>query len=603
MKRLILCFAVLIVVTSQSWSADEPGFQEFITAHDGQLFQKDKPFRFISFNIPNLTYTEDNMEFERPSNFRLPSAFEIDDALATIQQMGGRVARIYVLSVQKTNDPPDVPRHILGPDKLNEEAMVVLDQALETANRRGIRLIIPFIDQASWWGGIETYAGFRGKTKAEFFTDEQVKADYKRLVSIVINRVNTRTGVAYKDDKAVLAWELGNELKPPVAWIREMAPYIKQLDTNHLVAESFFTDPDNPGVDIVQDHLYQGDPEAMIKVVHESLKRAAGKKVYMIGEFGFISTEGMRAIMDTTIQEPAITGALVWSLRFHNQDGGYYWHHEPWGSDFFKALHWPGGPEGEHYDETRLMRIVREEAFVIQGLSAPAIETPEAPTQLTVTDGGLVNWRGATGAATYDLQSAASADGPWTTIKSQLTDDAAQYHPLAVDENCQPGETLWYRLRARNKGGTSAPSKACGPVTIRCHTLVDEWANFSRAYRRGGKLDLKDNDARNHKEDCHRVLGAPGAWLAYHVAGRILSARIFVFGEKGAPELEFRTGVESAKGDVIAARAEDFYGGKEMYDFRWPRLYTLTALPADDTGMVITFQNEAQISRVEIEYR
>ena len=127
--------------------------------------------------------------------------------------------------------------------------------------------------------------------------------------------------------------------------------------------------------------------------------------------------------------------------------------------------------------------------------------------------------------------------------------------------------------------------------------------SFFRTYRKGGKLELKSNDARNHKEDCHRVLGQPGAWMAYHVNGRILSARVFVFGDKTAPELEFRTGVENGQGTVLAARSEDFYGGKEMYNFRWPRLYTLSTVPDDASGLTVEFKTEAQVSRVEIEYR
>jgi len=356
-------------------------------------------------------------------------------------------------------------------------------------------------------------------------------------------------------------------------------------------------------VDIVQDHLYQGDPEAMIKKIHESLKRAAGKKVYMIGEFGFISTEGMKAVLDTTVQEPAIAGALIWSLRFHNQDGGYYWHDEPWGGDFFKAYHWPGGPEGEHYDETRLMRIIRSEAWQIQGLPAPPLTSPAPPTQLSVTDGGVVNWRGSTGAARYDLQSSGGPDGPWTTVAGELTDDATQYHPLAVDEVCQPGQTLWYRLLARNDAGVSESSKVCGPVTIRCRTPVDEMASLFRIYRKGGKPELKSNDARNHKEDCHRVFGEPGAWLAYHVDGKILGARVFVFGGQSAPELAFSSGVQPGQGTILSATAADYYGGKEMYNFHWPRLYTLPAVPEDGSGLTIQFKTAAQISRVEIEYR
>ncbi len=603
MKALSLVLAAIIAVIPFTQSRAESAFRDFITARGSQLMEGDKPFRFISFNIPNLTYTEDDMRFGQLSGFRLPTAFEIDDALATIQQVGGRVARTYVLSVHKTNDPPDFPRHILGTAKLNEEAMVVLDQVLATANRRGVRLIIPFIDQASWWGGIEEFAGYRGKSKDEFYTDPQVKEDYKHLVSMVLHRVNTVTGVRYMDDKAVLAWELGNELKAPTAWVREMAPYIKQLDPKHLVAESYFTDPDNAGVDIVQDHLYQGDPAKMIEQIQASVKRAAGRKAYMVGEFGFVTTEGMRAIMDTILQDPAISGGLIWSLRVHNQDGGYYWHHEPFGGDFFKAYHWPGGPAGEPYDEARFMRMVRENAWQIQNRPAPALAAPAAPELISVTDGGIVTWRGSTGAAGYDLQRADTPAGPWQTIAYQLTDDAAQYHPLAVDESARPGRSLCYRLLARNEAGLSKPSAVVGPVMIRCGTLVDELKNLSRTYRKNGKLELRSNDARNFKEDCHRLWGAPGAWISYKAPGRITAARIYAFGEQGEPALEFLAGSEGEASAALAAHTQDFFAGKEMYNFHWPRLYTLDAVPGDSSAVTIRFQKETQISRVEIEFQ
>jgi hypothetical protein len=603
MKTLSLVSAAFLAILPFSQSQAESAFRDFITVRGSQLMEGDKPFRFISFNIPNLTYTEDDMRFEQLSGFRLPTAFEIEDALATIQQMGGRVARTYVLSVHKTNDPPGLPRHILGAAKLNEEAMVVLDQVLATANRRGVRLIIPFIDQASWWGGIEEFAGYRGKSKDEFYTDPQVKEDYKRLVSVILHRVNTHTGVRYMDDKAVLAWELGNELKAPKKWVREMAPYVKQLDPKHLVAESYFTDPDNAGVDIVQDHLYQGDPVRMIQQIQASVKRAGGRRAYMVGEFGFITTEGMRAIMDTILQEPAICGGLIWSLRFHNQDGGYYWHHEPYGGDFFKAYHWPGGPAGEPYDEARFMRMVREKAYQIQSRPAPALEVPAPPELFSVTDGGIVTWRGSTGAAGYDLQRADSPAGPWQTIAYQLTDDTAQYRPLAVDECAQPGRSFCYRLIARNEAGLSRPSTVIGPVKIRCGTLVDELRNLSRTYRKSGKLELRSNDARNYKEDCHRLWGAPGAWIAYKVTGRITAARVYAFGEQGEPALEFLAGSEGGKGDALPARTQDFYAGKEMYNFHRPRLYTLDALTGDGSALTIQFRKETQLSRVEIEYQ
>jgi len=583
-------------------SGAESSFGEFVTARDGRLFEGNKEFRFISFNIPNLAYTEDDMRFEQLSSFRLPTAYEINDALATIRQMGGRVARTYVLSVKKTNDPAGLPRHITAPDSLNEEAMKVLDEVLACANRQGVRLIIPFIDNWSWWGGIAEIAAWRGKARDEFFTDPQVKEDYRKIVSRVVNRVNTVTGVPYKEDKAVLAWELGNELSAPAAWVREMAPYVKQLAPKQLVAESYFTASDNPGVDIVQDHLYQGDPVKMLDQIDASVKRASGKKVYMVGEFGFVSTEGMRAIMDRAISRPEIAGALIWSLRFHNQDGGYYWHHEPLGGDFFKAYHWPGGPAGYAYDETRFMRLVRSKAFEIQGRPAPALEIPAAPDLFRVSDGGIITWRGSTGAAVYELQRSAQPQGPWQTVAWQLTDDLAQYRPLAVDEFTRAGETWFYRLLAGNQAGVSEPSKVSGPVKMRCRTLVDELRNTSLIYRKNGTLELRSNDARNFKEDCHRLRGTAGAWIAYQVTGEMKTLRVYAFGEEGEPGLEFRAGTDGAKGSLLTAKVADFNGGKDMYNFHWPRLYTVEFEAGSASGVSILFTKETQIGRVELEY-
>lgn len=596
-RRLLLVSVALVIFVSSTQA-----FEHFITARDGRLYEGSQPFRFLSFNIPNLTYTEDDMRFTQVNSFRWTTAYEINDALATIHQMGGRVARSYVLSVAKTNDPVGMPRHILGPGKLNEQAMVVMDEVLASANKHDVRLIIPFVDQWNWWGGIAEIAAWRGKTADEFFTDAQVMADYKAIVALVLNRVNTKNGVPYKEDKAVLAWELGNELKAPAAWVREMAPYVKQLAPKQLVAESYFTGNDNPGVDIVQDHLYQGDPAKMIPVIQESAQRAKGKKVYLVGEFGFISTEGMRAIMDTIIADADICGGLMWSLRFHNQDGGYYWHHEPYGGDFFKAYHWPGGPAGAAYDEERFMKLVRTKAFEIQGKPAPPLGVPAAPDFFNVTDGGIANWRGATGAASYDLQRADQPAGPWRTVAWQVTADATQYHPLTVDEFTQTGRAYFYRLLACNEAGTSEPSKIFGPLTMRCRTLVDEFQNSFLIYRKDGQTELRSNDARNYKEDCQRLWGTNGAWIAYQVTGKIKAVCVSAFDEKGEAGLGFYAGVGGTNGVKLPARSETFFAGKELYNYRAPRLYTLDTIPNDASGLSIAFEKETQLSRVEIEF-
>ena len=64
----------------------------------------DRVFRFISMNTPNLHYIEDYLPFDGSNPWRLPDEFEIRDALSAIKQIGGKVTRIYVISVRRPGD-------------------------------------------------------------------------------------------------------------------------------------------------------------------------------------------------------------------------------------------------------------------------------------------------------------------------------------------------------------------------------------------------------------------------------------------------------------------------------------------------------------------
>lgn len=370
-----LCFAC------PARGAGQQGFENFIRRDGDVLKDGDREFRFLSFNIPNLHYVEDDMRFDRSMPFRLPDAFEIDDALGAIEQIGGQVVRTYTLAVKKVDDPPDLPRYILGPGQFNEEAFKTLDAVIAAAHRHRVRLIIPFVDQWSWWGGTAELVAFRGKKPEEVWTDPQVIEDFKNIITFVVNRVNTVTGTRYRDDKAILAWETGNELHSPPAWTKQIVAHIKSLDPQHLVLDGTHREVllpsslEDANIDFVQTHHYEKDPRSMIAHIFESAKMAKGKKPYFVGEFGFLGTEALCAVMDT-VRDQKITGALLWSLRYRSRDGGFYWHHEPAGGDYFKAYHWPGFASGEKYDERRLMQFVRERAFAIQGLTVPPLPKP-----------------------------------------------------------------------------------------------------------------------------------------------------------------------------------------------------------------------------------
>jgi len=351
-KRSLLWIVLLLTgigikpVGSQTQAG---GFEHFITRQGSRLYDGESEFRFISFNVPNLLCIEDNLAFRESNPWRLPDAFEIEDALQTVKILGGNVARTYVLTVRRDDDPAGTPRHVSGPGKFDEEAFRTMDLVLAKANEIGIRLIIPFVDNWRWMGGIGEYAAFRGKERNAFWTDSQIRADFKATIEYVLNRRNTQTGVLYKEDKAILAWELGNELRDaPEEWIAEMAVFVKTIDSRHLLSDGLQFSHlrndvvANPNIDILSTHHYEFSAKQTVKNIKASVSGIGNKKPYYIGEFGFFDLPGTEKIINSVIAEKKIAGALLWSLRFHNRDGGFYWHSEPSGRSLFKAYYYPG---------------------------------------------------------------------------------------------------------------------------------------------------------------------------------------------------------------------------------------------------------------------
>lgn len=609
----IMRVLVLSVGMSGVAAADDrfaPGFTEFVQREGDTLVEGGRPYRFVSFNIPNLHFVEDDLGWNQTIPFRLPTDYEIDDALASIAQQGGRAARCYVLSVRKQDDPPGHPRHILGPNVFEEASFVALDRVLASAHRNRVRVIIPFIDQWSWWGGTTELAGFRGKPRDAFWSDPQLFEDYQAIVAHLVNRVNTVTGLAYRDDPAILAWETGNELGAPDAWTAKAAAYIKSLDAKHLVldgtqrpilsAEAIA----DPNIDFLQTHHYERDVREMIDRIKQNRALSKGKKPYHVGEFGFLGTEALRAVIDTAIDE-GTTGAMLWSLRPHHDGGGFFWHHEPAGGDLFKAYHWPGFPDsGEVYDERRLMAMMRAKAYQIRGEPVPPMPLPAQPAQLLeVTDGGLLTWRGSTGASSYDIERAEAPGAAWALIASGVSDARTQYHPQFVDESLVPGRSYLYRVIARNAAGAAEPSDAFGPVRMRHRTLVDEFWNDSRLFIVVGKPSYPQNEARKFREDCHRITGVPGDAMVYHAADGIVSTRIFAFSEAASPEIRVsvsRDGKSFEPLEMVNKIHEAH--GKASYGF-WNAFECHTGpLPRGTIQLRIEFTGPAQVGRVEVSH-
>ncbi|MEI6656430.1 MAG: cellulase family glycosylhydrolase [Verrucomicrobiota bacterium] len=603
--KLRLLSLIAVVLSTSAHAASR--FHDFVRVQGDQLVEDGRPFRFIGWNIPNLLLVEDNLRFgdATTNGWRLPDRFEMTDALATARQMGGTVVRTYALSVRGPQDESGVPRHVLAPGRLSKDAFRSLDQLLKLANDQGVRLIIPLVDNWPWWGGRADCAAFRGKGKDDFWSDPQLIADFKKTIRAVLTRTNTLTGVRYADDKAILCWETGNELECPHAWTREIAAYIKSLDTNHLVMDGrrgYELHEESlamPEVDIVTSHHYPHNKHPFARMIRDNAARAKGRKAYVVGEFGFTDTRSMTEALQATV-ETQTAGALVWSLRARNRDGGFYWHSEPTGGNLYKSFHWPGSPIADAYDETALMTVLRQQAFAIRALPVPEIPVPAPPRLLPIRDVAGISWQGSPGATGYQVERAASKDGRWTVVGENVDECLTQGRPL-FDDEAAPAGRCFYRVSAQNAAGRSNPSNVVGPVTVAHVTLVDELADFSRLHARVGELEIESHDCRSALEDAHRAGGQADSALVYQTGSRVLGAKVCAFFPKELADLKFSVSADGVTFRPAAARRDDYPAVAGAYQY-WQRAsYHLPAAAASDRFVKIEFTGEAQISRVEIQ--
>jgi quercetin dioxygenase-like cupin family protein len=483
-------YYVFHAVTAAAKAAVTPASLEWpiVVRRGDQLFEGEKPFRFFGLAAPNLQANES--QFLTDFSNRFPDEFEIRDILGGLQRLGARATRTFSLSIFHPADN-GVPVYISARLTYNEEAFRCLDRVLALCAEYDVRVIIPFIASQSFGTirGVDEFAQLAGKPGIAFWTDPEVKEDFKHFLRFILSRRNTITGRLYKDDPAILAWQLGNEfgsysfdrrldaavLAPDIlAWSREMAATIKQLDPNHLVMDANGCDREallaDPNIDVISEHLYEywnrlsGQPSDLAPLARAVRAQCKDRKPLIIDEFGLGSVENQRTLM-RTIREEGIVGGLMWSIRGHRRDGGWYYHNE--GGTPVNSFHVPGFAAGFAYEETRLLDLLRNEAYGIRGQQVPPVAKP-LPAPMLFRAGDGLTWRGSTGASSYILERAESVTGPWTIVARDLEDsviaDAKNYEAnfglgpqptlaLYHDETTPIGKLVYYRLKGINRTG------------------------------------------------------------------------------------------------------------------------------------------------------
>ncbi|KAL0463372.1 UNVERIFIED_CONTAM: putative mannan endo-1,4-beta-mannosidase 9 [Sesamum latifolium] len=253
-----LVLAALLVACSEG-RAIRGGF---VGTRGSQFVMNGRPFYFNGFNSYWLMYMASD-----PS-----TRLKVSNTFAQAAKSGMNVGRTWAFS--------DGGYRALqtAPGSYNEDMFKDLDFVVSEAKKHGIYLILSLVNNWEGFGGKKQYVQWareRGQylnNEDEFFTNSIVRDYYKNHIKAVLNRVNTITGVAYKDDPIIFAWELMNEPrcqsdlsgKAIQDWAAEMSAYLKLIDKNHLLeigTEGFSGESmpekkqDNPGYEVGTDFI------------------------------------------------------------------------------------------------------------------------------------------------------------------------------------------------------------------------------------------------------------------------------------------------------------------------------------------------------------
>jgi mannan endo-1,4-beta-mannosidase len=208
-----------------------------------------------------------------------------------------------------------------------------IDYLVAAAAQRHLKLLLTLVDNWSFIGDMPQMDAWYGSTDKTgfFFSDPRTIADYKTWARYLITHVNPLTGLMYRDDPTIFAWELMNESQARAdlrhSWKEMMSAYIKSLDPNHLVSSG--------DAYLVTWHGYPKyygiTPDAMKALIQADCGVAAQyHKPVLLEEFGYAGdskeptqVKVYQSWLQTMASDKNCAGWSVWSL-VAQQDSGFY---------------------------------------------------------------------------------------------------------------------------------------------------------------------------------------------------------------------------------------------------------------------------------------
>ena len=372
----------LAVAPIAARAQDEPVVGAFVRVEGTRFLAGEEELRFVGANVAVMHSRQHREAMER--------------TLDSVRADGLSVIRVWALGEQPDGAPEWARDYAfrIGEEGWIESSFAHLDRVLVAARERGLRVIVVLANRWSDYGGVPQYLRWAGVPfdatapfglseleLARFYDCTTCEQRYRAHARRVIERVNSISGIAYRDDPTILAWELANELSARrrdaaslVRWTRESARFVRSLDPRHLVSAghigyaraseraTWLEVQRLPEIDFCDSHAYpiqQGTvrtPGELQRWIDDRVQLAhhvVGKPIVW-GELVFTTRERRllgvpRALWYdlflTRSHRDGVEGALVWTYVPRSEHLGDH------------AIH-PDGDEGDAADRTRDIRRV-----------------------------------------------------------------------------------------------------------------------------------------------------------------------------------------------------------------------------------------------------
>lgn len=422
-ERLLLLTALIALTAVVPAHA---GFTQFVTRSGSALKVGSTTFRFAGFNL-SAPAVANNYLPDGAYDRDVLSHFQIDDAMATANEMGATVVRVWS-ATNALGSVQGQAQFSTDVDSIDATSLQETDYVLESAAAHNVRVIFTLLEgidcEGRLTGGKDVISDWTGTSCSNFYSDATQIAALENYITSILTHTNALTGVAYRNDPTILGWEIENEGSGTTSWNTTIASYIKNIDPNHLViwgSNQVGTAPTSSdlaisSIDVYNTHQYSG---AWNSSIADTV--AAANKAYFVEEYPL--NEATSSQFSTDENDTAFSGDLFWELVTH---GGAYGYNHLLGhtsTGDTTAGYYPGYASS---DQTT-MQLIRTHAYHMSGLTVPSHQIPPQPTitAVNVTGGGSqIYWQGSAGASSYTIER--STTGPtsgFSTICSQCVTD------------------------------------------------------------------------------------------------------------------------------------------------------------------------------------